>query len=215
MKSRFLAVAATAIMVAGCTTDPYTGEQRVSNMAGGAGLGALAGAGIGALAGGGNRRDILIGAGIGALAGGAIGGYMDQQEAELRRYLEGTGVSVSRVGDRIVLNMPSNITFATDKDQVVPAFHDTLNAVALVLNKYNRTFVDINGHTDSTGSASYNVGLSQRRASSVASYLTGQGVDGRRFAINGYGASQPIATNATPDGRASNRRVEIYLAPIT
>lgn len=215
MKSRFLAAAAAAIVLAGCTTDPYTGEQRVSNLAGGAGLGALAGAGIGALAGGGDRRDILIGAGIGALAGGAIGGYMDQQEAELRRYLEGTGVSVSRVGDQIVLNMPSNITFATDQDRVVPAFYDTLNAVALVLNKYNRTFVDINGHTDSTGSASYNVGLSQRRANSVAGYLSGQGVDGRRFAINGYGASQPIATNATPDGRASNRRVEIYLAPIT
>lgn len=215
MKSRLLIGTAAAIMLAGCTTDPFTGEQRVSNMAGGAGLGALAGAGIGALAGGGSRRDILIGAGIGALAGGAIGGYMDQQEAELRRYLEGTGVSVSRVGDQIVLNMPSNITFATDQDQVVPAFYDTLNAVALVLSKYNRTFVDINGHTDSTGAASYNVGLSQRRASSVASYLTSQGVDGRRFAINGYGASQPIATNATPDGRASNRRVEIYLAPIT
>lgn len=215
MKTRYLAVAAAAIVLAGCATDPYTGEQRVSNLAGGAGIGALAGAGIGALAGGGNRRDILIGAGIGALAGGAIGGYMDQQESELRRYLEGTGVSVSRVGNQIVLNMPSNITFATDRDQVVPAFYDTLNAVALVLNKYNRTFVDINGHTDSTGSASYNVGLSQRRANSVAGYLTGQGVDGRRFAINGYGASQPIATNATPDGRASNRRVEIYLAPIT
>jgi len=214
MRSRFAIGAAAAVFLAGCTTDPYTGEQRLSNMAGGAGIGALAGAGIGAIAGG-DRRGALLGAGIGALAGGAIGGYMDQQEAELRRYLEGTGVSVSRVGDQIVLNMPSNITFATDQDQVIPAFYETLNAVGLVLNKYNRTLVDINGHTDSTGSAQYNIGLSQRRASSVASYLSAQGVDGRRFAINGYGASQPIATNATPDGRAQNRRVEIYLSPIT
>src|SRR5690554_3940897 len=149
-------------LLAGCTTDPYTGDQKISNTAGGAALGALAGAGLGTLAGGDDRRNALIGAGIGALAGGAIGGYMDQQEAELRGYLQGTGVSVTRQGNNIVLNMPSNITFATDQDQVTPAFHNTLNAVALVLNKYNRTLVDINGHTDSTGSAQHNLGLSQR-----------------------------------------------------
>lgn len=208
--------AAAAIMLAGCTTtDPYTGEQRVSNTAGGAALGALAGAGLGMLAGGDDRRNALIGAGIGALAGGAVGSYMDQQEAELRAQLQGTGVSVSRAGDRIVLNMPSNITFATDQDQVIPPFYRTLNAVALVLQKYNRTLVDINGHTDSTGRADYNFDLSQRRASSVASYLAAQGVDGRRFAVNGFGASQPVASNDTVDGRAQNRRVEIYLSPIT
>ena len=207
--------AAAAAFLAGCTTNPYTGEQQVSRTAGGAALGALAGAGVGMLAGGDDRRNALIGAGVGALAGGAIGSYMDQQEAELRGYLQGTGVSVTRNGDQIILNMPSNITFATDQDQVVPAFHQTLNAVALVLNKYNRTLVDINGHTDSTGSASHNMALSQRRATSVGNYLVNQGVDGRRFAINGFGPSQPVATNATPDGRAQNRRVEIYLSPIT
>ena len=212
---RIVLAAAAAAFVAVCTTDPYTGQQKVSNTAGGAALGALAGAGVGMLAGGDDRRNALIGAGVGALAGGAIGNYMDRQEAELRNYLEGTGVSVSRVGNQIVLNMPSNITFGTDQDQVVPAFYQTLNAVGLVLNKYNQTFVDINGHTDSTGSAQHNLGLSQRRAQSVASYLASQGVDGRRFAINGYGASQPIAANSTPDGRAQNRRVEIYLSPLT
>lgn len=212
---KFVIGAMAATFLAGCTTNPYTGEQQVSRTAGGAALGALAGAGIGMLAGGDDRRNALIGAGIGALAGGAVGTYMDRQEAELRNYLQGTGVSVSRVGDQIVLNMPSNITFATDQDQVVPAFYDTLNAVALVLNKYNQTFVDINGHTDSTGSAQHNLALSQRRAGSVASYLSAQGVDGRRFAVNGYGFSQPIASNDTPDGRAQNRRVEIYLSPVT
>lgn len=214
MKKIVLAIAGAAFL-AGCTTDPYTGEQKMSNMAGGAALGALAGAGIGVLAGGDDRRNALIGAGIGALAGGAIGGYMDQQEAELRRYLQGTGVSVTRVGNQIVLNMPSNITFATDQYEVVPAFYDTLNAVAMVLNKYNRTFVDINGHTDSTGSLQHNQVLSERRADSVARFLAQRGVDSRRFAIRGFGPSQPIASNASADGRAQNRRVEIYLTPFT
>jgi len=214
MKKIVLGVAAAAFL-AGCTTDPYTGQQKVSNTAGGAALGALAGAGVGLLAGGDDRRNALIGAGVGALAGGAIGSYMDQQEAELRGYLQGTGVSVTRNGDQIVLNMPSNITFATDQDQVMPAFHQTLNAVALVLNKYNRTLVDVNGHTDSTGSVQHNMALSQRRAMSVGNYLVSQNVDGRRLAINGLGPNQPVATNATPDGRALNRRVEIYLSPVT
>jgi outer membrane protein OmpA-like peptidoglycan-associated protein len=215
MKKLFAGLAA-GVILAGCTTaDPFTGEQRISRTAGGAGLGALAGAGLGMLAGGDDRRNALIGAGIGALAGGAIGSYMDRQEAELRGQLQGTGVSVSRQGDQIVLNMPSNVTFATDQDQVMPAFYPTLNSVALVLQRYNQTLVDINGHTDSTGSDSYNFALSQRRAGSVANYLSGQGVDGRRFAINGFGPSRPIATNATPDGRAQNRRVEIYLTPIS
>ena len=216
MKKLTLAVLAGALFAAGCTTDPYTGQQKMSNTAGGAAIGALAGAGVGLLTGGySDRKNALIGAGVGALAGGAIGAYMDQQEAELRGYLQGTGVSVTRVGDRIVLNMPSNVTFATDQDQVIPAFYETLNAVALVLNKYNKTFVDINGHTDSTGSVSYNQGLSQRRAASVPGYLSAQGVDSRRFAINGFAASQPIASNDTPEGRAQNRRVEIHLVPLT
>lgn len=206
---------AGALLLGACTTDPYTGQQKISNTAGGAALGAGIGALGGMLAGGDDRRNALLGAGIGALAGGGVGLYMDRQESELRAQLAGSGVSVSRQGDRIVLNMPSNITFATDQDSVMPGFYDTLNSVALVLKKYNQTIVDVNGHTDSTGSDSYNMGLSQRRASSVASYLGAQGVDSRRFAINGYGKTQPIASNATEDGRAQNRRVEIYLTPLT
>lgn len=212
---KLIAGAIAISFISACTTDPYTGQQKLSNTAGGAAIGALAGAGVGLLAGGNDRRNALIGAGIGTLAGGAIGGYMDQQEAELRGYLRGTGVSVTRNGNQIILNMPSNITFATDQDQVIPAFYETLNAVGLVINKYNRTIVDINGHTDSTGSVAHNQALSQRRASSVSSYLIGRGVDSRRLAINGYGDSSPIASNATPDGRAQNRRVEIYLSPLS
>ncbi len=127
----------------------------------GAALGAVGGAVIG---GGGrdSRNGALIGAGIGALAGGAIGNYMDQQEAELRAQLQGTGISVTRMGDRIILNMPSNITFATDQYAVMPQFYPTLNSVAIVLNKFNKTLVDINGHTDSTGSLQHNQTLSQK-----------------------------------------------------
>lgn len=209
---------AAAMLLAGCTTDPYTGRQKVSNTAGGAALGA----GLGALAGlavGGSdnaqRNAVLIGAGVGALAGGAIGSYMDQQEAEVRRQLEGTGVSVTRVGDQIILNMPSDITFATDEDSVKSSFYPTLNAVGLVLKKFNRTVVDVYGHTDATGSDTYNYELSQRRALSVANYLSGQGVDSRRFSVTGFGESRPIASNADERGRAQNRRVEIQLSPLT
>jgi outer membrane protein OmpA-like peptidoglycan-associated protein len=140
---------------------------------------------------------------------------MDGQEAALRDQLQGTGVSVTRAGDRIILNMPSNITFNTDQDAVKSAFYPTLNSVALVLNRFNRTIVDVHGHTDSTGSVSHNMDLSQRRALSVANYLNAQGVDSRRFAVTGFGPSQPVASNATEAGRAQNRRVEIQLSPLT
>jgi outer membrane protein OmpA-like peptidoglycan-associated protein len=215
MKKTILAVTATAFLVSACTTDPYTGEQKISNTAGGAGIGALAGAALGTLAGGNDRRNALIGAGIGALAGGAIGATMDQNEAELRRQLEGTGVSVTRAGDQIILNMPSDITFGTDQDAVKPGFYQTLNSVALVLKKFKQTTVDVFGHTDSTGGDQHNFDLSQRRALSVANYLNAQGVDQRRFAVTGFGKTRPIASNATADGRAQNRRVEIQLSPLT
>ncbi|KQZ49431.1 cell envelope biogenesis protein OmpA [Rhizobium sp. Root149] len=219
MLKKIIIVATCATYLSACTTtDPYTGQQKVSNTAGGAAIGA----GLGALAGlavgnspVGRRNAALIGAGVGALAGGAIGNYMDQQESELRAQLQGTGISVTRVGDRIILNMPSNITFPTDQDQVLPGFYQTLDSVALVLNKFNRTLIDVNGHTDSTGSAAHNQELSERRAASVANYLGGRGVDQRRMSTLGFGPSQPVASNATPNGRAQNRRVEIQIAPIT
>jgi outer membrane protein OmpA-like peptidoglycan-associated protein len=219
MKSRIIAASIAALALTACTTtDPYTGQQRISNTAGGAllgtGGGALAGALVGAAVGGDPRIGALIGAGVGGLTGAAIGNYMDQQEAELRAQLQGTGVSVTRVGDQIILNMPSNITFATDSATVQPQFMSTLTSVALVLKKFDKTIVDVFGHTDSTGSAEYNLGLSQRRAVSVATMLANQGIDQRRFYIEGLGATQPIASNADEAGRAQNRRVEIKLSPI-
>lgn len=219
MKSKIIAASIAALALTACTTtDPYTGQQRISNTAGGAllgtGGGALAGALVGAAVGGDPRVGALIGAGVGGLTGAAIGNYMDQQEAELRAQLQGTGVSVTRVGDQIILNMPSNITFATDSATVQPQFMSTLTSVALVLKKFDKTIVDVYGHTDSTGSAEYNLGLSQRRAVSVATTLANQGIDQRRFYIEGMGATQPIASNADEAGRAQNRRVEIKLSPI-
>lgn len=219
MKSKFLVATVAALALSACTTtDPYTGQSRLSNTAGGSligvGGGAVAGALVGAAVGGDPRVGALIGAGVGGLTGAAIGSYMDQQEAELRAQLQGTGVSVTRVGQNIILNMPSNITFATDQSSVQPQFNQTLVSVALVLRKFEKTIVDVYGHTDSTGSDSHNLSLSQRRAVSVATILANQGIDQRRFYIEGKGSTSPIASNATESGRAQNRRVEIQIAPI-
>ena len=215
MKIQIVTAVVAAAFLSACTTDPYTGQSKVSNLAGGAALGAVAGAGLGMLAGGNDRRNALIGAGVGALAGGAIGGYMDQQENELRAQLQGTGVSVTRVGNNIVLNMPSNITFDSDQAGLKPQFYNTLNSVALVLKKFERSLVDVAGHTGSTGSVSYNQQLSQQRAQSVASYLISQGNNPQRFYVQGYGESRPVADNSSEAGRAANRRVEIQIAPLS
>ena len=215
-KAAMAALAGILAFTTACTTvDPFTGQQKVSNTAGGATIGAGVGALAGLAAGGDDRRNALIGAGIGALAGGAVGNFMDRQEAELRAQLASTGVSVTRVGNNIILNMPSNITFATDQDQVVPAFYATLDSVALVLKKYNQTLINVFGHTDSTGSDDYNQALSQRRANSVANYLATRGVSQQRMIATGYGESRPVADNSSETGRAQNRRVEIQIVPLT
>jgi outer membrane protein OmpA-like peptidoglycan-associated protein len=219
MKHTILALVAASLLITACTTNPYTGEQQVSNTALGAGTGALLGTAAGAIIGGTTgiktRKAMLIGAGVGALAGGGVGLYMDNQEAKLRQRLEGSGVSVTRRGDNIVLNMPSNITFATDESDIKPRFFETLNSVAIVLREFNQTLVDVNGHTDSDGSDEYNEELSQRRANSVAQYLISQQLDGNRFEVQGMGETQPIASNASFSGKAQNRRVEIEIVPLT
>jgi outer membrane protein OmpA-like peptidoglycan-associated protein len=206
---------AMAVGLAGCqTTNPYTGEQEMSKASKGAALGALGGALAGVLIGD-NRKGALIGAGVGALAGAAVGNYMDQQEDQLRARLRGTGVSVTRQGDQLVLNMPGNVTFATDSADISSRFYPVLDSVALVLKEYSQTYVDVMGHTDSTGSADHNQRLSERRAGSVAQYLNSQGVQGQRIVARGMGKNYPIASNETPDGRQRNRRVEIVLTPVT
>lgn len=206
----------TLAATAGCTTDPYTGQQTVNRTAVGIGVGALGGYLLGDLVGGHHDRNAkVIGAGIGALAGGAVGNYMNQQEAELRRQTAGTGVDVYRTGDELILRMPSGITFPVDRYDIQPQFQSTLDQVAQTLASYNQTYIDVLGHTDSTGSDAYNQMLSERRARSVANYLSARGVDHARIATRGYGETQPIASNETEAGRAENRRVEIKVVPVT
>jgi outer membrane protein OmpA-like peptidoglycan-associated protein len=214
-----LATTASAFMLTACTTNPYTGEQQVSKGLIGAGTGAALGGAAGALLGATTsvktRKAALIGAGIGALAGGGVGVYMDNQEAKLRQRLQNTGVSVTRVGDSIVLNMPSNITFDSDQSDVKPEFYDTLNSVALVFQEFDQTLIDVAGHTDSDGSDDYNQDLSRRRAGSVARYLSSQQVGRDRFSVDGRGEREPIASNASARGKQQNRRVEITIQPLT
>lgn len=212
---RFAAVAAVLGMLAACTTNPYTGERQLSKTAKGATLGAAGGAAIGALTGGDRGKRAAIGAGIGALAGGAVGGYMDVQEARLRETLAGTGVSVTRQGDELVLNMPGSVTFATNSADVKSGFYPTLNSVGLVLKEFEKTLIEVTGHTDATGSASYNQTLSEHRAISVGNYLSAQGVQPARIVTKGFGARMPIANNESSMGRQANRRVELRLIPLT
>jgi outer membrane protein OmpA-like peptidoglycan-associated protein len=218
--STSLIAAAVAVSVGGCKTlDPYTGEEKTSNTTKSSAIGAGIGALIGYLsAKDKSRRDkrkaILVGAGVGGLTGAAVGNYMDKQEDELRQQLQGSGVSVTRNGDELILNMPGNITFATDSSQLKPSFHDVLDSVVLVLKKFDKTLIEVAGHTDSTGSAEYNKKLSWQRAQSVADYLIDKNVDPQRILTVGHGEERPIASNKTAEGRQQNRRVELTLIPI-
>lgn len=211
-----VAVIASLGVTSACVTDPVTGEQRISKAAIGGLGGAFGGYLLGDIVGGRrDRTEKIVGAGIGALAGAGIGTYMDRQERELRERTAGTGVEVVRRGDELVLDMPSGITFDFDSSTVRPEFRETLDEVSDTLRRYEQTYVDVYGHTDSVGSDAYNQTLSERRAGAVASYLTSRGVQSARLATRGYGESEPIASNETEEGRAENRRVEIKLVPIT
>ena len=213
MKVASVAILAAALVVVGCESNPYTGENRKTA------TGATVGAGAGALLGMGvsGRSDrgqgALIGAAVGATVGGLIGRQMDKQEAELRREMQGTGVDVVRDGDTIRLQAPDNITFDTNRADVKPQFEPVLQQISNSIRQYPGTVVRVEGHTDSTGSASYNQTLSENRAKSVASYLVGRGVESNRIQATGYGFSRPVADNSTAAGRAQNRRVEVLIIP--
>ncbi len=216
-RTAIVAIAISGTLLASaCTTDPYTGQRTVNRTAVGIIGGAVGGYLLGDLVGGNHDRNAkVIGAGVGALAGGAVGHYMDRQEAELRRQTAGTGVDVIRSGDELILRMPAGITFPVDSYAIQPGAGATLNEVSRTLVSYEQTYIDVLGHTDSTGSDAYNQALSQRRAQSVADYLGSRGVARARMGIRGYGESQPIASNDSEAGRAQNRRVEIKVVPVT
>jgi len=213
-----LAVVLATGFVAGCqTTDPYTGEKKTTSATYGALIGAGTGAAIGMISGGDakqRRQRALVGAGVGALAGGAVGGYMDKQEAELRAQMRDSGVTVTRKGEDIILNMPGNVTFRTGSADLNAQFFKVLDGVALVTKKYDKTIIEIAGHTDNVGGSDYNKQLSQRRAGAVAQYLMSKGVSEARVMTAAGGEDHPIASNSTEQGRAANRRVEVTLAPL-
>lgn len=218
MVNRFVICSLIALLLTACTTNPYTGEREATNKAKAAGIGAGIGAVLGALTGDDadeRRKRALIGAGIGALSGTAIGAYMDSQETRLRQQLADSGVSVSRLGNDIILNMPGNITFDVNRTDLRGDFIPVLDSVGLVLEEYDQTLIDVTGHTDSTGAVDYNMELSERRALSVATYLRASGLDAMRVYTLGVGPHYPVADNGTVNGRQQNRRVELVLKPLT
>lgn len=202
------------LTLTGCTSSPFMDEtgsvnKKTTGTAGGAAAGALIGQLIGK-----DTKGTLIGAGIGALAGLGWGAYRDHQEQELRERLKNTEVEVSTEGDNLNLYLPGGVTFATNSANIASNFYSPLNSIASVLVQYPETRIVVNGYTDNTGAASYNLDLSQRRADSVRNYLISQGVASFRVTSVGHGINNPRATNSTAEGRAENRRVEIQILPL-
>jgi outer membrane protein OmpA-like peptidoglycan-associated protein len=203
------------LATAACTTNPETGKRRISKAAIGGVGGAAAGLLLGDLLGGrDDRTEKIVGAGIGAIVGTGVGAYMDAQEKKLRAQTAGTDVQVTRDGDNLLLKMPSGVTFASNQSAIQPQFRTTLDQVAQTLSSYEKTYIDVYGHTDSTGNDGINLPLSRDRARSVTEYLSTRGVQSARMAAQGFGANQPVADNTTEAGKQANRRVEIKIVPV-
>jgi len=213
--SRLLVASFTTVLLAGCVTQQNGGQQGqggVSNTVKYGAIGALGGAVVGAATS--SKKDrgkgALIGAAVGGAAGAGYGLYLDKQEAALRAQMQGTGIDINRHGDVLQLVMP-DITFATNSAAISNQFYAPLERLAANFSEYDQNSIEIVGHTDSTGSRPTNMRLSEQRAQSVASYLTGKGVTASRVSSYGMGPDQPVASNADAAGRAQNRRVEITL----
>ncbi len=209
MKRIILSSVCAAFLLSSCATDPYTGEEKVSKTAWGAGIGTAVGAGVGALVGG--EKGALIGAGIGAAGGAATGGYMDMQARDLRKELVGTGVQVKQVDGKIHLIMAGNITFDFDQSNIKESFKPTLDSIAKIMKKYDQSKVQVIGYTDNVGKLEYNQQLSLKRARIITTYLNLRGIGNERMSAYGAGPANPIASNNTEAGREQNRRVEITL----
>lgn len=200
-----------ATTLIGCTaTDEIGGfSGRAGGTAGGAAAGALIGQLIGK-----DTKSTLVGAGIGSLVGLTWGAYLDKQEAALKDSLKDTPVQVAREGENLNINLPGGVTFATNSDSIAANFYSPLNEIAKVLVQYPESKILVNGYTDSTGGDAHNQALSERRAESVANYLIAQGVAFNRVIATGYGKANPIASNATEEGKQANRRVEVKIIPL-
>jgi outer membrane protein OmpA-like peptidoglycan-associated protein len=203
-KKSIISAITLSLIISGCAT---------TNAGKGAAIGAVAGAVLGKSTSNHKDKRLIWGAAIGAIAGAAVGDYMDKQEEAFREELLGSGIEVIREGDNIRLVMPSNITFATGQSYITSGFHTTLNDVAKVLIKFDKTLLSIEGHTDSQGSSEFNQTLSEKRAMSVRNYLTQQSIMISRLKVTGFGESMPLVDNSTEKNRSLNRRVEIQIIP--
>ncbi|MFV1806237.1 OmpA family protein [Phaeobacter sp. Ax4a-4a] len=213
MKLTTAAILAAGLGLTACT-DPATVGTPGSKTQSGALIGGLIGAGVGAAANDSDRGlGAVTGALVGAAAGSVIGNQLDAQERELRQSISNDGISIVNTGDRLIVSLPNDLTFATDSAAISPAARSDLNKVAASLVRYPNSQVQVIGHTDSDGDAAYNQGLSERRANAVADQIQAGGVPYNRVQIIGRGESQPVASNLTPDGKARNRRVEIVVIP--
>ena len=193
-------------LIGGCSTSPTTAKSAADRKA----AGSISGKTRTKEA----RKQALKKAGITRLTYGNVDSYMDRQEKLLRKRLRKTGVSISRSGNQIILNMPGRITFDFGSANLKSEYYEVLNSVATVLDEFGKTYIDIYGHTDSIGSQKYNFKLSYRRANCVADYLIAQGCNFHRFSIRGFGETRPVASNASRSGRSQNRRVEIEISPL-
>lgn len=207
-KHILLGVSAVVILATGCASMDDT-QRRTAT---GAGVGALAGAVIGSATGGNAGTGAVLGAGVGALGTYIWSQNMERQKREMEQATRGTGIAVSQTADnQLMLNIPSDISFAVGRSDIQPNFAPVLDQFAMGLRNNPYSDVRIVGHTDSTGSEAVNNPLSVDRAASTRNYLVNRGVDGRRIAIDGMGERHPIASNDTAEGRARNRRVEIFV----
>jgi outer membrane protein OmpA-like peptidoglycan-associated protein len=210
LRNATLSFAAVALL-AGCAD----GQGPSTRQGTSAILGALVAAAAGTLVGGDDRRNALVGAGIGLLAGAAVGTYLDRQEASLTEDLAGTGAEITRVNDALLVTLPEGVTFDIGSAEIKPAFSRALTQVAQTLNEYPESYIDVVGHTDSTGSEQFNQALSDKRAGAVRRALIQRSVAPARVVAYGMGENNPIADNATAAGRSVNRRVEILITPAT
>jgi outer membrane protein OmpA-like peptidoglycan-associated protein len=212
MKKTMILIGAAALVLGGCATDDPHQRAKI-----GAAVGAVAGAVVGHQLDDSSGR--WVGAAVGALAGGAVGHYMDRQqqdfEAELAREREANQLEIERLRDETLkLTVDSEVSFDFNKADIKPAFRPSLDKLADVIVKYDRTVVHVVGHTDSIGSDAYNQDLSERRAARVGEYLRANGVPDYRLRTEGRGEREPRASNQTEAGRQLNRRVEIFVKPI-
>jgi outer membrane protein OmpA-like peptidoglycan-associated protein len=199
-----IALASLGILGSGC--DSLTKTQK------GAAIGAGAGGTLGALIGkaaGNTALGAIIGGAVGGTAGAFIGRNMDRQAAEIKQTVP--GATVTREGEGILVKFDSGILFDTNSSELKPAAKTNLANLATSLQNNPQTNILIVGHTDSTGTAEYNLNLSVRRAESVKTYIVSNSVAASRLSTSGKGKTEPIATNTTPEGRAQNRRVEIVI----